>query len=224
MPSLENEIKEKDANKLAESARKWFKELVQPNQYVGEVFSISYETAFVQIHDHHRKSVGGIPSLSFLIATRITNLEEKIEFSQEDSSIVLLRVMDAAQLPGDVEAQRIRAQSAQRVSGEVGQHWDSPETMDAQTNNLLSFAGIECRVIGTFFLENSNNGELALKFGSDLSNYYPNRGLKVFKPNENALKKIVNYQDPERQVDLKSRSRVPIGEIRLSSTHFIYQR
>ncbi|HQX18070.1 MAG TPA: DUF87 domain-containing protein, partial [Anaerolineales bacterium] len=223
MSLIENELIEKDANKLSDAAKKWFKELVQPSQYVGEVFSISYETALVQIHDHHRKEVGGIPSLSFLIATRITNQEEKIEYSQEDTSIILLRVMDAAQLPGDVEAQRIRAQSAQRVSGEVEQHWDSPETMDAQTNNLLSFAGIECRVIGTFFLENSNNGELALKFGSDLSNYYPNRGLKVFKPNENALKKIVNYQDPERQIDLKSRSRVPIGEIRYASTNRSFQ-
>ena len=106
MSLIENELIEKDANKLADASKRWFKELVQPNQYVGEVFSISYETALVQIHDHHRKEVGGIPSLSFLIATRITNQEEKIEYSQEDTSIILLRVMDAAQLPGDVEAQR----------------------------------------------------------------------------------------------------------------------
>src|SRR5687767_10796973 len=119
MSSIEAIVKEKDGNKLITAAQRWFKTLVQPEQYVGEVYSISYETALVQIHDHHRKRVGGIPSLSFLIATRITNLEEKIEYALEDSSIILLRVMDAAQLPGDMEAQRIRAQSAQRVSGEV---------------------------------------------------------------------------------------------------------
>jgi hypothetical protein len=223
MLPIEAALKEKDENKLIDSAQKWFKALVQPKQYVGEVYSISYESALVQIHDHHRKQVGGIPSLSFLIATRVTNLEEKIEYALEDSSIILLRVMDAAQLPGDIEAQRIRAQSAQRVSGEVEQHWDGPKTMDAQTNNLLSFAGINCRVIGTFFLENNSRGELVLRFGSDLSNYYPNKGLKVFKPNEKALKIIVNYQDPERQVDLKSRSRVPIGEIRYASTNRSFQ-
>lgn len=223
MSLIEDGLIRKDANKLADAAKKWFKELVQPNQYVGEVFSISYESALVQIHDHHRKKVGGIPSLSFLIATRITNSEEEIDYSQEDSSIILLRVMDAAQLPGDVEAQRIRSQSAQRVSGEIEQHWDSPETMDAQTNNLLSFAGITCRVIGTFFLETNSKGELALKFGSDLSNYYPNKGLKVFKPNETALKRIVNYQDPERKADLKNDSRVPIGEIRYASTNRSFQ-
>lgn len=223
MSSVENIVMEKDANKISDSAKRWFQELVQPNQYVGEVFSISYETALVQIHDFHRKKVGGIPSLSFLIATRITNLEEKIEYSQEDSSIILLRVMDATQLPGDVEAQRIRVQSAQRVSGEVGNHWDNPETMDAQTNNLLSFAGVKCRVIGTFFLENDTKGDLSLKFGSDLSNYYPNKGLKVFKPNGESLKMIVNYQDPDRKLDLRNSSRVPIGEIRYASTNRPFQ-
>jgi len=223
MSSVENIVKEKDANKLSDAAKKWFQDLVQTDQYVGEVFSISYESALVQIHDFHRKKVGGIPSLSFLIATRITNQEDKIEYFQEDSSIILLRVMDAAQLPGDMEAQRIRVQSAQRVSGEIDQHWDNPETMDAQTNNLLSFAGVKCRVIGTFFLENDDKGILVLKFGSDLSNYYPNKGLKVFKPNSEALKIIVNYQDPERKLDLRNSSRVPIGEIRYASTNRPFQ-
>ncbi len=173
MSLLEDSLVNKDKNKLAEVAGKWFAELVQPNQYVGDVYSISYETALVNIHDHHRQRVGGIPSLSFLIATRMSNSELEIDYSLEDSSIILLRVMDAAQLPGDIEAERIRVQSAQRVSGEIEQHWDSSESMDSQTNYLLSFAGIKCRVIGTFFLEKNNKGDLFLKFGSDLSNYYP---------------------------------------------------
>lgn len=223
MASLEDELKEKDAKKLADASKKWFSELVQPSQYVGDVYSISYESALVIIHDHHRQRVGGIPGLSFLIATRVTNAEQEINYSLEDSSIILLRVMDASQLPGDVEAQRIRVQSAQRVSGEIEQHWDDSESMDTQTNHLLSFAGIRCRVIGTFFLEKNTNGELGLKFGSDLSNYYPNKGLKVFKPNDKALKLIVNYQDPERQIDLKNHSRVPIGEIRYASTNRPFQ-
>lgn len=223
MSSLETELNEKEAKKLIEATRKWFKELVQPKQYVGDVYSISYESALVIIHDHHRQRIGGIPSLSFLIATRATNNELDIDYSLEDTSIILLRVMDSSQLPGDIEAERIRVQSAQRISGEIEQHWDDSESMDTQTNHLLSFAGIKCRVIGTFFLEKNNKGELGLKFGSDLSNYYPNKGLKVFKPNDKALKMIVNYQDPERLADLKNHSRVPIGEIRYASTNRPFQ-
>src|SRR6266498_5450436 len=102
MLPIEAALKEKDENKLIDSAQKWFKALVQPNQYVGDVYSISYESALVQIHDHHRRKVGGIPSLSFLIATRIS-LTEPIDYTIEDSSVILLRVMDAAALPNSME-------------------------------------------------------------------------------------------------------------------------
>ena len=37
-----------------------FLELVQQDQYIGEVYSIGYESALIQIHDFHRKQVGGI--------------------------------------------------------------------------------------------------------------------------------------------------------------------
>ena len=146
------------------------------------------------------KKLGVYRVFSFLIASIISNPDTDIDYKLEDSSIILLRVMDSAQLPGDVEAERIRVQSAQKVSGEIEKHWDSSSSMDAQTHNLLSFAGIKCRVIGTFFLEHNplDTNVLNLRFGSDLSNYYPNRGLKALKPNAGALKEIVNYQDPDR--------------------------
>ena len=150
------------------------------------------------------KKVGGIPSLSFLIASRIFPEEnnenfKNIDFRSEDASFILLRVIDGAPLPQDKEAERIRVETAQRVSGEPEKHWDSDGAMDAKTRVLLGYAGVECRIIGTFFLEeNVSNSEapLVLKFGSDISNYYPNRGLKVFKPNASALEEIVNYCDP----------------------------
>jgi hypothetical protein len=97
--------------------------------------------------------------------------------------------------------------------------------MDAATANLLSFAGVKCRVIGTFFLdrapENLTNS-LVLRFGSDISNYYPNRGLKVYKPNGEALKRIVNYRDPDRS-DQRSTRSVTVGEVRYASTNRSFQ-
>lgn len=207
---------------LEKQAHKHFGTLVQKDQYVGEVYSISYETALVQIHDHHRMRVGGIPSLCFLIATRVDPDSDKIVFAQEDSCALLLRVMDAAPLPNDPEAERIRVETARRVSGE-DQHWDETGTMDPATHNLLSFAGVRCRVVGTFFLEpDSDATNLSLRFGSDLSNYYPNRGLKVYKPNRGALEAIVNYREPERS-DPRSEERVTVGEIRYASTNRSYQ-
>jgi hypothetical protein len=97
-------------------------------------------------------------------------------------------------LPQDKEAERIRVETAQRISGETEKHWDDAGSMDLRTKNLLGFAGVQCRIIGTFYLEeNTTNSEAPknLKFGSDISNYYPNRGLKVYKPNAKALEEII---------------------------------
>ena len=210
---------------LSELTNEWFRKLIQEGQYIGDVYSISYENALVLIHDHYRREVGGIPSLSFLIATRIKPDEEEIDYKVEDSSIILLRVMDAAPLPSGDEAERIRVESAQRVSGETDSHWDESTAMDPQTHHFLSFAGVKCRVIGTFFLDNDppDSSCLVTRFGSDLSNYYPNQGLTVYKPNEEALAEIVNYQDPDRREDLRNQSRVPIGEVRYASTNRAFQ-
>ena len=210
---------------MFQQSKKWFDTLIQEGQHIGAVYSISYETALVLIHDHHRRKVGGIPSLSFLVATRIKPDEENIDYKSEDSSIILLRVMDAAPLPSSDEAERIRVETAQQVSGETDRHWDERTAMDAQTHYFLSFAGVKCRVIGTFFLDDDpdDSSKLVPRFGSDLSNYYPNQGLAVYKPNENALAEIVNYQDPDRREDLRNHSRVPIGEVRYASTNRAFQ-
>jgi len=211
-------------------AQHWFQKLIQSDEYVGDLYSINYETARVMIHDFYRAKVGGIPSLSFLIASRVDPSSTDINFKSEDASFILLRVMDAASLPQDKEAERIRVETAQRISGETDKHWDDAGSMDLRTKNLLGFAGVECRIIGTFFLEeNAQNDEapLNLKFGSDISNYYPNRGLKVYKPNGNALEEIVNYADPSNiQTHIEkygNTEKVKLGKVRYASTNRKHQ-
>ena len=213
-------------NEIQTIAQEKFQEIIQDEQYVGEVYATGYESNLVLIHDKHRMDVGGIPSLSFLIASRVdpTGL---IDFTKEDASAILLRVMDAAPLPNAGEAERIRVESAQRVSGEAGQHWDEVATMDAHTSHLLSFAGVRCRVIGTFFLDfadpaNPESSDLAWRFGDDISNYYPNRGLKVYKPSGDALSKIVNYRDVSR-FEGKIPESFNIGAVRYASTNRPFQ-
>jgi hypothetical protein len=214
-------------------AQKWFKQLIQKDAYVGELFSINYENAKVQIHDNERQKVGGIPSLSFLIATRVDPDKFEMDFTDEDASFILLRVMDAAQLPNSSEAERIRVETAQRVSGETDRHWDGDGIMDTKTRVYLGYAGIECRIIGTFYLDmppgaENGNRKLGLKFGSDISNFYPNRGLKVFKPNSKALELIVNYTDPSNNQEhfekYGTTEKVKLGFIRYASTNRKFQK
>jgi hypothetical protein len=97
------------------------------------------------------------------------------------------------------EALRVRVETAQRVSGEVARHWDDRAVMYPTTHNLLSYAGVRCRVLGTYYMVNTGSDaapDFRLFFGSDLSNYYPNRGLKVFKPRGSVLEAIVNFRSP----------------------------
>lgn len=229
--SIEKGLKERlDSDRKIESKQN-FQKLIQQEQYIGDLYSINYESARVIVHDFHRQEVGGIPSLSFLIATRVDPTSDNIDFKDEDSSFILLRVMDAAQLPQDKEAERIRVETAQRISGETDTNWDEKGAMDLRTRNLLGFAGVQCRIIGTFYFEEeSENSEtlLNLRFGSDISNYYPNRGLKVYKPTGKALEAIVNYCDP---ITLRSHiekynnsEKVKLGNVRYASTNRKYQQ
>src|SRR5688500_13668287 len=76
--------------------------IVDKEAYVGEVYSLGYEDALVQIHDFHRQQAGGIPALSFLIATRVQP-NRQIDAREEDASLILLRVLDKCDLPDAAE-------------------------------------------------------------------------------------------------------------------------
>lgn len=207
------------------SADKTLRKFIDEAAYVGEVYALGYNEALVQIHDHHRMQVGGIPALSFLIATRV-HPSKATDVREEDASMILLRVLDQADLPNAQEALRVRVDNAQRVSGEVDKTWDHRDVMDPTTHHLLSYAGVRCRVLGTFYI--SNLGEdgkpvYRLAFGSDISNYYPNRGLKVYKPRGDVLAQIVNYRDPRAHPD-GATLRVRVGQVRYASTHRPFQQ
>jgi len=227
--AISDVARELEQPKLSEdlqSASLLLRQITDPDAYVGEVFSLGYEEALVQIHDFYRRKVGGIPALSFLVATRVVPTQV-VDIREEDASVILLRVIDHADLPNAQEALRVRVENAQRVSGELEKTWDHRDVMDPTTNNLLGYAGVRCRVLGTFYVANTlgdpPTGNYALYFGSDLSNYYPNRGLKVFKPRGSFLEKIVNYRDP-RLGTAATNVMVNVGEVRYASTNRPFQR
>jgi hypothetical protein len=187
--------------------------------------SLAYSDAILQIHDFHRQQVGGIPALCFLLASRV-NPQITPDPRSEDASVILLRVMDHADLPNAEEAKRVRVENAQRVSGEVEVNWDDRTVMDATTHHLLSYAGVRCRVIGTFYMADLGTDPVSdwqLCFGSDISNYYPNRGLKVFKPRGEVLAHIVNFRDPMIFAGVRI-PMVHIGHVRYASTNRQFQQ
>lgn len=222
MSDFENTIHQFHEEKPKRDAKAWFSNLIQEDQYVGDLYATNYEKAKVLVHDEYREKVGGIPSLCFLIATRI-NTSEEIDYKREDSSIILLRVMDSTAIPQDSEVEKIRVQTAQRATGLTDKNWDHKDFMDEKTRSVFGFAGISCRVIGTFYLEENDAGDLQLKFGTDLSNFYSNMALKVYKPIGQALGTITNYIDPKNLQDHRDEFgnavKVSLGTVRYASTN-----
>lgn len=224
MADLTQRLSKPELDEPLQAASRELTSLVEDAAYVGEVYSLGYDEALVQIHDFHRQKVGGIPALSFLIATRV-GPGSPTDVRQEDASLLLLRVLDKADLPNADEALRVRVETAQRVSGEVGRHWDDRDVMDPTTHNLLSYAGVRCRVLGTYYMANTSSETepaFRLSFGSDLSNYYPNRGLKVFKPRGKVLQAIVNFRDPRLTASAQD-THVRVGQVRYASSHRPFQ-
>lgn len=216
-------ILEQEAKRAASVLSK----LVQESQYVGESLKLDYRTVTVQVHDHHRRNVGGIPHLSYLVASRIQPWKQAIDWEKEDACVLLLRVLGAAPTPSDMMDNVIRSEAARRATGHDTGHWETKDHMDAYTRYQLSFAGLACEVVGTFYLGRKGDdpsGEFELRFGTDISNFYPNSGLKVYKPIEDALREIVNFRDSSLTPDhpLKNFT-VPIGAVRYASTNRLMQ-
>ena len=204
----------------AQQAKALLGELIQQANYVGETLKVDFRNITVQIHDHHRKRVGGIPHLSYLVASRVQHWKNPLVWDEEDCSVLLLRVLGSAATPSEMMDTVIRAEAARRATGQDSDHWETTEYMDGYTRYQLSFAGLQCEVIGTFYLERGAQNTLELRFGTDLNNFYPNSGLKVYKPVADALHQIVNFRDPSLTPEHPLRDHlVQIGRVRYASTN-----
>lgn len=202
-----------------EHTAQWYKSFVEASQPVGWVYSMGYDEARVLIHDYHRRAVGGIPALSFLLATAKRE-DDGLDYNHEDSAFLLLRVLDSAPLPDDPELERVRIDAAQRAADPTVP-WDSQENLDPYTAHKLGWAALRCRILGTFYLEpadENNPPQLITRFGSDISNFYSNKSLRVFKPMGEALSAIVNYRDARRVARHPlSPYTIEIGRVRYAS-------
>lgn len=161
--------------------------LIQTENFVGRIYSIDYENALVLTNDAWKQKVNGVPQNAFLIATAIepSKYNETDEFDKE---IILLRVNGSCKLPQDDDNIRTKLDAIQNKTATY-----SAEQPDILTKNLLQFSGLQCRVLGTFYMK-----EQELQLGSDIENFSSSLTQAVYLPKGDALKTIVNYVDPIR--------------------------
>ena len=185
---------------------------------VGDLLKLDYDEAVVVVHDYLKSNVGGLPLGTFLIATRVAPGSEP-DPAHEDTSLLLLRVLGPASLPNVSETDMMRFQAAQRsVASE--RRWDDREATDEFTLNLLRYAGLRCRILGTFLLRHSDSRQdWELAFGADLSNFYSGRGMKVYKPDARTLAEVVNFVRPQgNERHPASGHRIRVGRVRYAAS------
>ena len=168
--------------------------------FVGHPFYFDYAVAHVLVADAHKQRVRGIPQGAFLLAF--------YDNEQDEKEAVLLRALGPTKLPTDQDVIKSMVEYYKdnlQVSGPTSQ-------LDEYTRYEFSFSGLECRILGTFYLD--RNG--ALVFGADLENFYSAHNYSVFKPSGDILELIVNFREgstiPGQSSDVR------IGRVRYSSS------
>lgn len=173
--------------------------LIQKENFVGWIYSIDYEEALVITNDLWKSQVKGIPHNSFLLATSFEP-DKYGETDEQDKEVVLLRVIGSCRLPQDDDMIRTKIDNYQNKTGIFNEGMG----FDTLTKNKLQFGGLECRVLGTFYMKGHE-----LNLGSDIESFYTSLQMRVFMPTGGSLEQIVNYVDPIR----KKRSKEDFKEL-----------
>src|SRR5215208_1018541 len=148
--------------------------LVQGNNFVGWIYRIDYDTAWLMTNDLWKVGVLGIPHNAFLVAASF-DPDQFAAVPPEEREVILLRVVGTARLPQDDDLVRAKVDHYQQQRGAYESTGASD--YDDITLNQMQFGGLECRVLGTFYVR---EGELYL--GSDLESFVTAGRLNVYRP------------------------------------------
>lgn len=192
------------------------------SSFVGYVYGMRFDEAFVLTNDHWKHTVGGIPHNSFLVAAGF-NPERFADAQPIDREVVLLRVLEPVSLPQDNDFVRTRIEHHQRRTSNEMLPGDVNDGLDPMTASELQSGGLRCSILGTFYMEDSQ-----LRLGSDIENFMSLSRMRAYKPTAAALSLIVNHVNPEvrrkaleeaRQAGFTNApSPIDIGTIRYTST------
>lgn len=201
-------------------------QLIQTRNFVGWIYYIDYDKAYVMTNDLWKSQASGVPHNCFLVAATF-NPERYVQTPEDEREVILLRVVGSAKLPQDDDLVRTKIDNYQQQTDIYGE--TNPRDYDDITRNQLQFGGLACNVLGTFY---QREGELWL--GSDLESFATASRLNVYRPRESALEIIVNHLDPlRRQKAIEDAQQLGIekpiapfqvGTVRYTSTDRLHRR
>ncbi|WP_347352210.1 DUF87 domain-containing protein, partial [Intrasporangium sp.] len=134
----------------------------------------------------------------------------------DDDEVLLLRVEGTSPLSMETDLHAVREESLRAA---LSRNVDpAPSSvldveLDPFTRNRVSFTGLRCRVLGTFY-EDDVDGRKVLEFGADVDNFYATSTYRVLKPVGEGLSTVASYLKPTG----REQERVRIGAVRYSAT------
>jgi len=190
--------------------------------HIGYIVRMQYESVDVLTNDFFKERVNGIPQNSFLLASPFD--PEKYENTKDiDKVVLLLRVQGPCKLPQD-DTNLVTMIEHLQSKSEI-MRTDERDGIEPITHSLLQFGGLNCRVLGSFFLDDSGR----LQLGADIEDFQSVAHMRVYKPSNEVLARIVNYIDPIKQSKATSDSKLlgfnqfpeafNIGHVRYTSTN-----
>lgn len=176
--------------------------------FVGRPFRLTYASAEILITDAWKERAKGIPQGCFLLA-----YYDNAPDDNKSREAILLRVIRPTKLPTD---QDVIGSMVEYYKDGVQTGDKNPKSqLDTYTRYEFSFSGLECNVLGSFYLSGN-----AVRFGADLENFYSAHNYSIIKPNDDVLAAIVNYREggvPGGPGDIR------IGKVRYSSSRRFQQ-
>ena len=182
-----------------------FTQKTKREEFVGRPFYIDYDKANILVADAWKAKVGGIPQGAFLLA--FYEAEEGVE------EALLLRALKPCKLPTDNDV----------TSSMIEYYKDNLKTsgkdnkLDDYTRYEYSFSGLECRVLGTFYID--KDGKTV--YGADVENFFSAHNYSVFKPSDKILEYIANLRDSSMIVG--GETDINIGQVRYSSSRRVQE-
>lgn len=176
--------------------------------FVGRPFRLTYSRAEILVADAWKQRAKGIPQGCFLLAYYDNELDDK-----NNAEAILLRVIQPSKLPTD---QDVISSMVEYYKDDIRTGTNIKSQLDTFTRYEFSFSGLECSVLGSFYIDENEK----TCFGADLENFYSAHNYSVIKPSPEILKVIVNYRENGFSGGV---SDIKIGKVRYSSSRRFQQ-
>jgi hypothetical protein len=161
---------------------------IEKMRFVGYVLDLGYDKAKIITSDPYKLAVGGIPRGSFLIMTP-NNINDL------PSHFTLLRVTGVSPTPLTMQVQQTYFEL----------HKKSMPDLDVWTQGELQWGALDCDVLGMFYIDPIDSAKIA--YSGDVNNVVSAHRYRVFSPDEDLLKVIVNGM-------VKPQNQFEIGQLR----------